>query len=79
MYKPTLSFITELKNLTQHKDRYIKGNSIQLLKRLQEINPQDESDTCDVPHCNNKKELNNDYYCELHDTQWRDEWEKNNK
>lgn len=41
MYKPTLSFITELKSLTQHKDRYVKGNSMQLLKRLQELNPQD--------------------------------------
>lgn len=41
MYKPTLHFITELKSLTQHKDRYVKGNSMQLLKRLQELNPQD--------------------------------------
>lgn len=46
MYKPTLNFITELKSLTQHKDRYVKGNSMQLLKRLQELNPQDEEWTC---------------------------------
>jgi len=26
-----------LTKLTTHKDRYIKGNSMQLLKRLQEI------------------------------------------
>lgn len=31
-----------LEKLSQHSDRHIKGHSIALLKRLQELNPQDE-------------------------------------
>ena len=31
------NFITTLKRLTTSKDRYIKGSSIQLLNKLQEI------------------------------------------
>lgn len=30
-------FISTLKKLTKHKDRYIKGSSNQLLQRLQDI------------------------------------------
>ena len=30
-------FIIKLKELTTHKDRYVKGNSIQLLRKLQEL------------------------------------------
>ncbi len=33
---------TALQTLSQHKDRHIKGHSLALLKRLQELNPQDE-------------------------------------
>ena len=36
------TFYTKLKELTQSKDRHIKGHSYALLKRLQELNPQDE-------------------------------------
>lgn len=43
MYKPTLNFITELKNLTKSKERHIRGHSLALLKRLQELNPQDDN------------------------------------
>jgi hypothetical protein len=32
---------TLLQSLTSHTDRHIKGHSIALLKRLQELNPQD--------------------------------------
>ena len=34
--------LTALRDLTTHKDRHIKGHSLALLKRLQELNPQDE-------------------------------------
>jgi hypothetical protein len=35
-------FLNKLKELTTVKDRHIKGHSIALLKRLQELNPLDE-------------------------------------
>lgn len=34
--------LTALRDLTTHKDRHTKGHAIALLKRLQELNPQDE-------------------------------------
>lgn len=34
-------FFSKLKELTKNKDRHIKGHSIALLKRLQELNPQE--------------------------------------
>lgn len=37
-------FFTKLKELTQSKDRHIKGHSYALLKRLQELNPQDDEE-----------------------------------
>lgn len=40
--KATVSqFLTVLRELTTHKDRHIKGHATALLKRLQELNPQD--------------------------------------
>ena len=44
------NFITNLQRLTTHKDRYIKGASIQLLNKLQEIT--EYLDTCEL--CNAK-------------------------
>lgn len=35
------SFFNQLKALTTHKDRYIKGHAKDLLTRLQALNPQD--------------------------------------
>lgn len=35
-------FRTTLKFYTTHKDRHVKGHASALLKRLQELNPQDE-------------------------------------
>jgi hypothetical protein len=35
------NFLTILRTLTQHTDRHTKGHAIALLKRLQDINPQD--------------------------------------
>lgn len=35
-------FTSTLERLTTHEDRHIKGHSLALLKRLQDINPQDE-------------------------------------
>lgn len=34
-------FLERLKIYTTHRDRHIKGHASALLKRLQEINPQD--------------------------------------
>lgn len=39
------SFLETLTKLTTCKDRHIKGHSLALLKRLQELNPQDEEET----------------------------------
>ncbi len=34
-------FFAKLKELAQSKDRHTRGHSLALLKRLQELNPQD--------------------------------------
>lgn len=34
-------FLRRLQILSEHKDRHIKGHATALLKRLQELNPQD--------------------------------------
>ena len=35
------NFLNTLRGYTAHKDRHIKGHASALLKRLQELNPQD--------------------------------------
>lgn len=35
------NFLQQLATFTANKDRHIKGHAIALLKRLQELNPQD--------------------------------------
>lgn len=35
------NFLQHLATFTTNKDRHIKGHAIALLKRLQELNPQD--------------------------------------
>lgn len=42
MNKSLREFITQLEFFTLSKDRHIKGHAIALLKRLQELNPQDD-------------------------------------
>ena len=56
------SFIGRLKILSVHKDRHIKGHSIALLKRLQEITEDIDEDTC--TECKDKRKLEGWTVCE---------------